>query len=396
MKIKTIFTSFLTIILCLSLMIGGTFAISTSESKVNIAVTSAKINVVATIDETSLQTKSLNDVSYASGENMYGGEAVFTSEGLNLSNVAEGDGVKFNIKIVNESTITVKYRTVISCINDDGLFAGLVVNIGSNENYDGKDCISDWESLEVGDSVENVEVSIELPNGAGKQYEGKTCTITYIVEAVQGNAYTGPDAVITKYTEDKLPKGLTPLTTDLNGIPFPDDVPNPVNVESAWTFTAIDTPETVENSPYKNWICDFVIECDQVVEYGELGLWGEYGGMEFAFGNPFKLPVGQTLFMLTSVGLPQDYYNICTAVKEFDCGVFRGNAGSKMQGKTITVSLCLINLDFAGKLIYDVTGKTDIGQVTFDEMLEVMKKDNWKDAIGKDVLIANQTSYTFN
>ena len=393
---KTIFTSFLTIILCLSLIIGGTFAISTSESSVNIAVTSAKINVIATIDENSLQTKSLTDASYASGENMYGGKAVFTSEGLNLSNLAEGDGVKFNIKIVNESTITVKYRTVISCINDDGLFAGLVTNVGSNENYDGNDCISDWEFLEVGDEVENVEVSIELPNGAGKEFEGKTCTITYRVEAVQGNAYTGPKAIVTKYAEDKLPKGLTPLTTDLNGIPFPDDVPNPVNVESAWTFTATDDEETIQTSPYKNWVCDFVIECDQAVEYGELGLWGEYGGWEFAFGNPFELPEGQTLFMLTSVGMSQDYYNICTAVKEFDCGVFRGNAGSKMQGKTITVSLCLINLDFAGKLIYDVTGKTDIGQVTFDEMLEVMKKDNWKGAIGTNVLIANQTSYTFN
>jgi hypothetical protein len=100
--------------------------------------------------------------------------------------------------------------------------------------------------------------------------------------------------------------------------------------------------------------------------------------------------------MLTSVGLPQDYYNICTMVKEFACGVFRGLEGEQMKGKTITVSLCLINLDYVGQLIYDVTGKTDIGQVTFDEMLQVMKKENWAGAIGTNVLIANQTSYTFN
>ncbi|MBR2377326.1 MAG: hypothetical protein IKA85_06140 [Clostridia bacterium] len=397
MKRKTIFTSILTIIMCLSLMVGGTFALSTSESKVNVAVTSAKVNVTATIDQSSLQTKKLYDTTYTSGkDNMFGGEAFFTNEGLTLSNVAEGDGVKFNIAIANESTIMVKYRTVISCINDDGLFAGLKVNIADKQSYNGKEYATDWETLEVGNTLEDVEVSIELPDGAGKQYEGKTCTITYYVQAIQGNAYTGPEAIITRYDEDKLPKNIPPLTTDMNGIPFPDNVPNPVDVEAAWTFTATDTEETVEESPYKNWVCDFVIECDQAVEYGELGLWGEYGGWEFAFGNPFALPEGQTLFMLTSVGMPQDYYNICTMVKEFDCGVFRGLEGEQMKGKTITVSLCLINLDYAGQLIYDVTGKTDIGQVTFDEMLQVMKKENWAGAIGTNVLIANQTSYTFN
>ena len=106
MKKKTIFTSILTIIMCLSLMVGGTFAISTSESKVNVAVTSAKVNVTATIDQSSLQTKRLYDTTYTSGkDNMFGGEAFFTNEGLTLSNVAEGDGVKFNIAIANESTI---------------------------------------------------------------------------------------------------------------------------------------------------------------------------------------------------------------------------------------------------------------------------------------------------
>ncbi|MBR5192291.1 MAG: hypothetical protein IKW33_02670 [Clostridia bacterium] len=231
MKKKTLLTSILTIVMCLSLMVGGTFALSTSESKVNIAVTSAKINVTATIDQNSIETKKLYDTTYTLGKgNMYGGNVELTAEGLTLSNVAEGDGVKFNITISNESTITVKYRTIISCMNDDGLFAGLKVNISDKQNYNGKEYATDWESLEPGKSLDDVEVSIELPDGAGKEYEGKTCTITYYVQAIQGNAYTGPDAIITRYTEDKLPKDLEPLTTDMNGIPFPDNVPNPVDV----------------------------------------------------------------------------------------------------------------------------------------------------------------------
>lgn len=54
----------MTIALCMSLMAGATFALFTSESKVNIAVTSGKVSVVANIDETSVQTKQLYDAEW--------------------------------------------------------------------------------------------------------------------------------------------------------------------------------------------------------------------------------------------------------------------------------------------------------------------------------------------
>ena len=60
-KKNIIISSFATIALCLSLLMGSTFALFTSESKVNIAVTSGKVSVVANIDETSVQTKQLYD-----------------------------------------------------------------------------------------------------------------------------------------------------------------------------------------------------------------------------------------------------------------------------------------------------------------------------------------------
>ena len=59
MKNRIIISSILTIALCLSMIAGSTFALFTSESKVDIAVTSGKIDVVATIDETTLATSSL-------------------------------------------------------------------------------------------------------------------------------------------------------------------------------------------------------------------------------------------------------------------------------------------------------------------------------------------------
>ena len=46
---KTLLASLLTIAVCLTLIAGSTFALFTSEDAVNIAVTSGKVNVTATV-----------------------------------------------------------------------------------------------------------------------------------------------------------------------------------------------------------------------------------------------------------------------------------------------------------------------------------------------------------
>ena len=188
-KRNVVVSAILAIMLCVSLIAGATFALFTSESKVNIAVTSGKVSVVANIDETSVQTKQLYDTDYSQGAtNMYEGVATFGAEGLTLEKFVPGDGIKFNIVVKNESNVTVQYRTIISCENDDGLFAGLNITVGNNENYSGVTLVSDWAQLAVGSADEIVPVTIELPEGAGNEYQEKTCAISYKVEAVQGNA----------------------------------------------------------------------------------------------------------------------------------------------------------------------------------------------------------------
>ncbi len=193
-KKNIVISSFATIALCLSLLMGSTFALFTSESKVNIAVTSGKVSVVANIDENSVQTKQLYDTQYEDGkDNMYEGEATFGAEGLTLEKFVPGDGIKFNIVVKNESTVSVKYRTIISCENDDGLFAGLKVDIANLASYNGSEYVGKWQSIPVGAQDIIVPVTIELPETAGNTYQEKTCTISYKVEAVQGNAKTFDD-----------------------------------------------------------------------------------------------------------------------------------------------------------------------------------------------------------
>ena len=192
-KNKVLLTSMATIAMCASLVAGGTYALFTSESAVNIAVTSATVSVVATVDENSVETKQLYDTEYTQGAtNMYEGVATFDDYGLTLEKLVPGDGIKFNIVVANESNVTVQYRTIISCENDDGLFAGLNITVGDNENYSGVTLVSDWAELAVDAEDAIVPVSIELPDTGDNQYDnqfqGKSCKISYKVEAVQGNA----------------------------------------------------------------------------------------------------------------------------------------------------------------------------------------------------------------
>ena len=100
------------------------------------------------------------------------------------------DKVSFNIVINNDSNVAVQYRTVIKVTEDDGLFGGLNVKIGAEEQvYGGTTTYSHWNALEAGSSDIIIPVSIELPQGSGNEYQGKSCVLSYSVEAVQGNVH---------------------------------------------------------------------------------------------------------------------------------------------------------------------------------------------------------------
>ena len=107
MKKKILITSLLSIAVCFSLIIGATLALYTSKSNVNIAVSSGKVSVVASVDTESIQTKQLN-TDYVNGvEGMFGGaESLDMSEAgtVSLENILPGDGVRIDIVVTNDST----------------------------------------------------------------------------------------------------------------------------------------------------------------------------------------------------------------------------------------------------------------------------------------------------
>ena len=203
-KRNVIVSAVMAIAVCVSLVAGATYALFTSESPVNVAVTSGKVEVVATISDFSVYSpasisqedgNAILDATNAADTANYVfanlGTAELNGNEITLTNVTAGDKVTFKITVTNKSNVKTQYRTVVKKVDDDGLFDALNFNVGgiTVENS------TVWQMLdpatgENGDTVASYDCFVELPATANNDYQGKKCTIAFNVEAVQGNAKT--------------------------------------------------------------------------------------------------------------------------------------------------------------------------------------------------------------
>ena len=217
-KSKTFLGAVLSIALCVSLIAGATFAIFTSESKVNIAVTSGKVNVTATVNK--LRLYSLENIDLATltgtekertaeGKFLNEGTATLSGNTLSLDKLTPGDKVTFDIDIANNSDVTVKYRTLLS-VRDSGLFEALEVSIGGRP----AGSASDWTVKNAKEGIASEQCSIELPVSATDEYQGKSCQIDFIVEAVQGNVDESTVNNGDVYDEKQLRRALYEAPSD--------------------------------------------------------------------------------------------------------------------------------------------------------------------------------------
>lgn len=190
MKKKLIFGSALGIIMCSSLIAGATMALFTSESKVNIAVTSGKVEVSAEAKEVTTYT---NGEVTENGTFKNKGTAVIDDSGkLVLSGITPGDKAVVKLEITNGSSVAYKQRISLSSTLDAEFMDQLIVGVSEdNQSYTYySDYVTAWEK---GEPVEEpvtttMYLSIELPAYVGDDWQGKEGEIALAVEAVQGNA----------------------------------------------------------------------------------------------------------------------------------------------------------------------------------------------------------------
>ena len=184
-KRSVIITAILAIIMCASLAAGATFALFTSSSSVNIAVTSGNVEVTASVVD--IQKSYVDDKGEKVNGKLFSGDATFDEDAhtVTLSNVLPKDTVEFKVRVVNGSNVAIKYRMVMSLVEDNGLFSSLDIILNGKKFY-GYTSGTKYALLEAGQQIADIPVVISLPEGA--TCNNTACKLTYKVEAVQGNA----------------------------------------------------------------------------------------------------------------------------------------------------------------------------------------------------------------
>lgn len=190
-KRSVIITAILAIIMCASLIVGGTLALFTSNSKVNIVVSSANVDVAADV---TVAEKWHKDGGATVTGSLYDTGSVEVANGskqvdVTLNNFVPTDGVKLNVALTNNSTVKVKYRVILSANRESGteLLDALKISMNGKE-FRGYTLASEFLALEAETSpVEPVSVTIEFPEDATEGMN-MSCNLTIKVEAQQGNA----------------------------------------------------------------------------------------------------------------------------------------------------------------------------------------------------------------
>ena len=196
MKKKLILGSALGIIMCSSLIAGATMALFTSESKVNIAVTSGKVDVTATATEVTTYSRG---VQTQDGTFENGGTAKIEGGELILDKVTPGDKAVVALEITNNSNVAHQQRISLTGSLGAELMDQLIIGVSetdSNFTYY-SDYTTAWTKVDAVTEPDTTTmyVSIELPEYVKNDWQGKECEIALAVEAVQGNADVSDTAV---------------------------------------------------------------------------------------------------------------------------------------------------------------------------------------------------------
>lgn len=214
MKKKILLSSVLTIVICLCLITGATFALFTSTSVVNVAVTAGQVKVVAEIED-SLKTWSLGQTeadARTDGSFVNGGLADINDAGeLVIERMTPGDVVKFTIKVTNESDVAIKYRVkATSTIGDTVVDLSDALETTATING------TEYKMTETNKEITTPYVLVEAPNGIG----GNITSITVIVRFPNGNADNTVDGAgnITEYGDNHYQKAKAKIAFTVEAV----------------------------------------------------------------------------------------------------------------------------------------------------------------------------------
>lgn len=315
-KRSVIITAILAIIMCASLAAGATFALFSSSSSVNIAVTSGNVEVTASVVD--IQKSYVDEHGETVNGKLFSGDATF-DEGahtVTLSHVLPKDTVKFKVRVVNGSNVPIKYRMVMSLVEDNGLFSSLDITLNGKKFY-GYTSGTKYALLEAEQQIADILVVISLPEGA--TCNNTACKLTYKVEAVQGNASVEDfpevpeNTLAVNTTEDVrvLEKAISGenavLDKDVVITKAPDTVASRLSIKEPTTLNLnakIKTPDNMGNNK-KNFTA-LIVDADTTINADD------NGGIDTGINGGYGLNVRNGAKLTINGG---NYYGGGTAVQ---------------------------------------------------------------------------------
>ena len=200
MKKKVLFTSIATIVLCLCLIAGSTFALFTTSDELNVAVTAGKVNLTAVYDTTSMLTWSLGETekdARTDGLFANSGTAKFDGDFVEIDRMTPGDVAKFKIDVTNNSNVGIQYRVRMISVAEDGVkdLTPALVTTAYIDDYiypvTGTENATIWKYIDADAEINDIWVTVSFPNGDddyNNLFQEAKAKMTFVVEAVQANA----------------------------------------------------------------------------------------------------------------------------------------------------------------------------------------------------------------
>ncbi len=201
MKKRVLLTSVVTIILCLCLIAGSTYALFTSSTSASMVVQSATVSVSAAVEN--LKVYSLTDdkdkkddagewifeacqVQNNKGSFINGGTVILAGNSLALDRMSPGDKVTFTITVTNGSNIATQCRVItskdIKLANGQQAPDGLIVTYVPSANMK-----VDQGWFVMDGTTGTITVTVELPVTHGNAYQNMHADLSVLIEAVQAN-----------------------------------------------------------------------------------------------------------------------------------------------------------------------------------------------------------------
>ncbi len=202
MKKKILLTSIAVIALCLCLIAGSTFALFTTSTTVNIAVTAGNLDVAAGILENTLKLRSLGDAADKFDRDVFANGGIAKLEGgkLILDRMTPGDGLCFQVRVENTGDVNVKYKVnwsiPTSVQNAEGETVDwskvLKITVLDDEfkPFTNTDADAYYDVLGKPGDTTIFNVIVEFVNGTAQndnKYQGTSVDVTFTVETVQQN-----------------------------------------------------------------------------------------------------------------------------------------------------------------------------------------------------------------